>query len=225
MAVFKDLTGLEFGRLKVLSFSREVKSGKRYRKYWICKCDCGNEKEIRTDSLTSGFVKSCGCLKEEQNKINLIKNHSHKQSGKRLYHIWQGIKNRCLDVNNHRYSRYGGRGISICEEWLVPDNFFNWAFENGYEEHLTIDRIDNDRNYEPSNCRWTTAKEQNRNRSTNIKIEYEGKEITLVELSEITGISYGCLNARYNKGKRGYELIKPVLKYANTEVINQIAKG
>ena len=210
MAVFKDLTGKNFGRLEVLKLSREVKSGKRYRKYWLCKCECGNEKEIRTDSLTSGSVKSCGCLKEEQNKVNLIKNHSHKQSGKRLYYIWQGMKQRCFDVNNDRYLRYGGRGITVCEEWLTSNNFFNWALLNGYEENLTIDRIDNDGNYEPSNCKWSTIKEQCNNRSTNILVEYEGKEVTLKKLSEMLNISYGCLNARYRKGKRGNELIKPI---------------
>lgn len=212
MANFKDLTGERFGRLEVLGVARKVTSGKRERYYWACRCDCGNEKEVRTDCLTSGLVKSCGCLKKEQNKINLTANHRHKLSRTRLYQEWQSMKDRCLNPNIPCYERYGGRGISICDDWLYPDNFFNWAMTNGYDNSLTIDRIDNGGDYEPSNCRWVDIKTQCRNRRSNIIVEYEGQEMTLIEASEKSGINYGALTRRYHKGDRGEKLFRPILK-------------
>lgn len=104
----------------------------------------------------------------------------------------------------------GGRGIKVCDEWLIPDNFFSWALENGYNDNLQIDRIDNNGNYEPSNCRWVTVKENCRNRRSNIIVEYKGENMSLIELSEIVGIKYSTLRERYVKGKRGDDLIKPI---------------
>lgn len=173
MAKFLDLTGKTFGRLTILSFSKDVKSGNRNRKYWKCACECGNIAEIRTDSLTSGKVKSCGCIKKEQDLINLTDKYQfkpkYKIQNRRLYQIWRGMKRRCFDIKDKRYNRYGGRGITICNEWLNYDTFAEWALSNGYSSDLTIDRINNDGNYEPNNCKWSTAKEQALNRSTSIK--------------------------------------------------------
>ncbi|HFL2403586.1 TPA: hypothetical protein ACG3PH_001964 [Clostridioides difficile] len=214
MAKFLDITGKKFGRLRVIKFSKEIKSGKRNRKYWLCKCDCGNFKEIRTDSLTSGLVQSCGCLKKEQDKLNLTDKYQFKKKykvqNKRLYSIWKGIISRCTDKNNKRYNRYGERNIIVCDEWFCYDNFANWALSNGYSEKLTIDRINNEGNYESSNCRWVDIKTQCRNRSTNILVKHEEKEITLIELSEKTDISYSCLRSRYSKGLVGNKLIEKV---------------
>ena len=211
MAEFLDLTGSIFGRLKVIKMDRKVQSGKRERYYWNCVCECGKTKSVRTDCLTSGFVKSCGCLKKEQEKINLIKNHRHKMSGTRLYGIWQKMKDRCNNPNVLCYRRYGGRGIKICEEWELPDNFLEWAIKNGYADDLQIDRIDNNGNYSPNNCRWVTIKKNCRNRRNNIKIDYEGELITVMELSEILQMSYSCLFSRYKRGLRGEDLIKSVM--------------
>lgn len=173
MARFLDLTGQRFGRLEVISFSRDIKSGTRNRKYWNCVCDCGNAKEVRTDSLTSGNVKSCGCIKKEQDAINLTSEYGfkpkYKIQNRRLYQCWRGMKRRCFDAKDKRYYRYGGRGITVCNEWLDYDIFAKWALNNGYREDLTIDRINNDGNYEPSNCKWSTHKEQALNRSTSLK--------------------------------------------------------
>lgn len=213
MANFKDLTGERFGRLEVLGVARKVTSGKRERYYWACRCDCGNEKEVRTDCLTSGLVKSCGCLKKEQNKINLTANHSHKKSMTRPYHIWQKIKDRCQNPNIPCYKRYGGRGINICKEWLDPEKFMDWAMDNGYSDDLTIDRIDNNGDYEPKNCRWVDVKTQCRNRRSNIIVEYEGQEMTLIEASEKSGIAYATLNRRYHSGDRSDKLYRPVDKH------------
>lgn len=213
MAIFKDLTGNHFGMLTVIGIAEKRKSGNRERYYWDCKCQCGNHKQVRTDSLTKGLVKSCGCMKTEQDKINLVKNHRHKLSGTRLYHEWVGMKQRCENKNNKRYSDYGGRGIKVCDEWRnTPDAFFKWALSNGYNDNLTIDRINVNGDYEPSNCRWIDLKGQCRNRRSNIYVNYNGKEITLIELSELTGISYSVLNARYKRGDRNERLYRSVYK-------------
>ena len=219
MAKFLDLTGQRFGKLTVIKFSKDVQSGNRKRKYWLCQCDCGNTKEVRTDSLTSGNVKSCGCLHIENSYKNLTDKYRFKPKyeiqNKRLYHIWNGMKHRCYNLEDKKYYRYGGRGISICDEWLNFDNFAKWSLNNGYADNLSIDRINNDGNYEPSNCRWTNNKQQCRNRRTNIKTQYNGKEMTLIEISEITNIPYVTLNDRYHRGDRGDRgdrLIRPVRK-------------
>ena len=190
-----DKTGEKFGRLTVLRMS-DKKSGRKT--YWVCQCECGNIKEVRSDCL--GVVNSCGCLKKEQDKVNLEANHRHKFSGTRLYNEWQGIKKRCIDKTNKRYKDYGGRGITICSEWLVPDNFFEWAIKNGYNDSLTIDRIDNDGNYEPSNCRWVDNKTQSNNRRSNILINYSGKIQTLKQWCEELNINYKRSCDRYKRG-------------------------
>lgn len=200
MARFRDLTGERFGRLTVEGVSKKVRSGKRERYYWKCQCDCGNEKEVRTDCLTKGLVKSCGCMKKEQDRINLTKFHRHKLSHSKLWDAYYSMKSRCYDKMDKRYSDYGGRGIKVCEEWLNSfDAFAKWSFENGFANHLQIDRIDNNGNYEPLNCRWVTRKENCRNRRSNVLIEYNGEMVTLVEFAEKTSIPYKTAYSRYRK--------------------------
>lgn len=117
----KDLTGQKYGMLITLERDHSVKSRKAH---WVVECECGTIKTVRGDSLQAGRVKSCGCLKKKQDKKNLSANHSHKQSGTRLYGIWQGMKKRCYNPKDLRFHRYGGRGIEICEDWLDFNNFF-----------------------------------------------------------------------------------------------------
>lgn len=194
---YNDLTGKKFGRLTVIGLDDERSSRRTY--FW-CKCDCGNIKSVRSDSLLSGKIRSCGCLKKEQDRINLEANHSHKMSGTRIYYIWQGMKKRCYNPHDARYDRYGGRGITVCDEWKTDFSaFYNWAMKNGYSEELTIDRIDNDKGYIPENCRWATEKEQDNNRSTNIKIKIGNSERTLMEWCEIFKLDYRKINARYKR--------------------------
>ena len=202
----KDLAGQVFNRLKVIEIDEVLSTRKTF---WVCECICGNKKTVRSDSLQDGTVKSCGCLKKEQDRKNLEANHSHKMSKTRIYQELQGMKSRCLNVDNKRYEHYGGRGIKVCDEWLESfESFRDWAFKNGYSSILTIDRINNDGNYEPGNCRWVDNKTQCNNRSSNIIIKYKDEDLTMKQVSEITGISYSLLNSRYIRGDRNERLLR-----------------
>ena len=195
-----DLTGKKFGKLEVIGVHD---TGSR-KTYYVCQCDCGNIKVVRADALISGATKSCGCIKKEHDKINLTANHKHKMSGTRIYETWQDMKRRCYNKQNARYDRYGGRGITVCDEWLNNfQSFYDWAISNGYSDDLTIDRIDNDGNYEPSNCRWSTAKEQCNNRGSNINITIGNATKSLMCWCEIFNVDYKKVHARYQRN--GYE--------------------
>ncbi|KAJ76039.1 hypothetical protein M222_0742 [Enterococcus faecalis AZ19] len=196
----KDLTNRRFGRLTALKLS-EKRSGRKT--FWDCVCDCGNTKTVRTDSLKSGAIQSCGCLKKEQNKINLPKGQGRLEHGlarERIYHIWLGMIKRCENEEDSHFSSYGGRGIKVCKEWHDVVMFTSWAIVNGYRDDLTIDRTDVDGNYEPSNCRWVTMKEQANNKRNNLFFEYNGKVQTLKQWSEELGIPYGTLSNRVGLG-------------------------
>lgn len=196
MSKCKNLIGQKFGRLTVIGLS-ERQSRKTY---WVCQCDCGNISEHRSDGLLNGSIKSCGCYKREISAENVSKNHTHKQSGTRLYQIWQGLKGRCYDINDKRYERYGGRGITVCDEWKNDfTSFYRWAIDNGYDETLTIDRINNNGNYEPSNCRWATFKEQANNRSSNIHYKIGNVTKSLSEWCELFGLPSSTILARYSR--------------------------
>ncbi|MGH1280534.1 hypothetical protein [Bacillus basilensis] len=196
----KDYTGKRYGKLSVVS--REVKNN---RSYYKCLCDCGEYVITRSDSLTSGKTKSCGCLSVETNR----KVHSkHKDSNTRLYRIYQKMRNRCNDPKNYRFTRYGGRGITVCDEWKNDyESFKKWALEHGYNDKLTIDRINNDGNYEPNNCRWTDVKTQSNNTSRNKYIEYKGETKTLVQWCEELNYSYSSTRNMIAKGDKTIEEI------------------
>ena len=158
-----ELSGKHFGRLTVVERDGSDKKGDSL---WLCKCDCGNEAIVRGYLLKNGKTQSCGCLLHEAIiKNNHLLKRTHGETRTRLYHIWSGIKERCLNKNSKHYPDYGGRGITICVEWKsCYENFRNWSRQHGYTDKLTIDRINNDGSYEPDNCRWTTMSVQNSNR-------------------------------------------------------------
>lgn len=226
--MIKDLKGRIFGRLEVIEFDREKTKRKAY---WKCKCICGNITSTRGDRLQSNRVKSCGCYKSEIDAIKVQKNHKHKMSGTPIYTRWVGIKERCYNKNSNCYYRYGGRGITICNEWKNDFmNFYNWCINNGYKKNLSIDRIDNSKGYSPENCRFATNKMQCNNRRTNIILEYNNKKFTIKELSELSGLSIKTLHNRHAIGNKLPEIIRPFnTKRSNfkdyTEVNYLISKG
>ncbi len=198
-----DLIGQSFGNLSVIGRAENTKQGKRR---WICRCACGKvkEKPVTSFDLKSGKVKSCGCLYFSSNK-NRTKTHGMTNS--RIYRIWLAMRSRCLYSKNIEYKNYGGRGITVCEKWKNSfQAFYDWAMSNGYEEHLTIDRIDSNGNYEPSNCRWATMKEQQNNRRNNRIVNYKNKKYKPAELAVILNTSVETLLWRINHGWEEDEL-------------------
>ena len=183
----EDLTFNRYGRL-VVEGVHDVKeyTGKnghitRVVK-WLCKCDCGNEVVVDGGELKRGQAKSCGCLRKE--KTASLK-RTHGESKTRLYSIWLGVKNRCANPNATSYKWYGAKGVSVCDEWLSYEPFRDWALNNGYSENLSLDRIDPYGNYEPSNCRWATMKEQRNNQRSYPAREYPGKAVMCIETGEV----------------------------------------
>jgi len=192
-----DITGQKFGRLTAIKREGSNSDGKAL---WLCKCDCGNKVIVVGKSIRNGHTKSCGCLSVDRTRSMGKSNLKHGDSKSRLYNVWRGILKRCNNPNNHAYENYGGRGIKICEQWEHSyEKFMKWSFENGYEEGLSIDRIDNDGNYEPSNCRWVTASEQSRNKRDNVLITYKGKTYCMTDWAKIIGINVDTLWRRINE--------------------------
>lgn len=162
MRPLQDLTGKRFGKLTVI---RRYGTDRYKRVIWLCRCDCGNETIAAGTPLKNGHKKSCGCYKYEATFI-----HGFANKGNRLYNIWDKMNYRCVNVNYHRYKDYGGRGIKVCNEWKNSFVIFrDWALSNGYADNLTLDRIDVNGNYEPSNCRWITNAEQQKNKRNSKK--------------------------------------------------------
>lgn len=187
---FIDLTGQVFERLTVISFEKRVNRVSLFN----CICICGNTKLLSSNTLLMGKTKSCGCLKKE---IMSKTKSTHTKTKHPLYTIWCAMKRRCYNQNVKDYPNYGGRGISVCDKWLndfqafYDDMFFN------YDKGLTIERINNNGNYEVSNCKWVSRKIQNRNKRTVNKIEIDGEFKCLSEWAEIYKINLKTVSNRF----------------------------
>ena len=213
MAKIKDLTGQKFGKLTAI---KPVGKSKHGNYCWLCKCDCGNEKVIASASLLNGGTKSCGCLLISARIENIKKANGfyHGHNKKRLHRIYRCMIYRCTNPKSKDFNYYGGRGITVCEEWKSSyESFEKWAFSHGYDENAkqgecTLDRIDVNGNYEPSNCRWVTMIEQSNNKSCNITITLDNETLTLKQWSEILDLNYHTLHKRYKAGKSPEEILR-----------------
>lgn len=191
----KDLTGQIFGDLKVI---KRMENNSRGDSKWLCECTCGNTKVILRNSLISGRTKSCGCGMLAALEKGRYSMRTHGMSKSRLYGIWCGIKKRTSESADVRHKKdYFEREIRVCEEWADSfEKFQEWALENGYNDKLTIDRINNDGNYEPKNCRWADNKTQANNKRSNRVYEYKGEKLNISQLSEKYNINYSLLRER-----------------------------
>ena len=208
-----DLTGQKFGKLTALYPVPD----KTHRARWHCVCECGNEKDVLQQNLSNGHVRSCGCVHSDVNREKISRynsslgRESHHETKTRLYRIWIGIKSRCLVETASNYQNYGGRGIRVCDEWVHSYNAFSeWAMQNGYDDSLTIDRIDPDGDYCPANCRWVTMSVQEFN-----------KRMSSKNTSGTTGVSYNKAMKKWiayirKDGKQhylgGYDCIDDAIK-------------
>lgn len=187
---FIDLTNKRFGKLIALN---PIKISNKYS--WECICDCGNKKTILSSNLIRGISNTCGCGKVKIGE----KTRKHGMTKTRIFKIWAGIRKRCTNPKCFSYPLYGGRGISVSKDWDEFINFYN-DMKNGYSDNLSLDRINPNGNYEKSNCRWATSKQQNRNRRNNKMIECDGQIKPLAEWSEISNINSSLILARINNG-------------------------
>lgn len=185
----KDLTGKRFGRLTVI--------GRVPKFEWRCVCDCGTERVIHRSRLLSGSSKSCGCLRRELRRAAMT---THGQRSTREYRVWGGMKNRCFNANNKNFGSYGARGITVCERWR--DSFAAFLEDMGRPPSAShqIDRINNDGNYEPGNCRWAMPAENSRNRRSTVVITYDGVTKAASEWANDLGMNRHAILDRLKKG-------------------------
>lgn len=217
----KNLVGQKFGRLTVTEW---LPPNERHCKQfaWKCVCECGKEVITSTWKLTNGDIKSCGCLKAER-MGNL--NKKYKYSNKRLYSVYKALLDRINNPESREYHNYGGRGITVFEGWLGDngyDNFAEWAFANGYDKdakrgECTLDRIDTNGNYTPSNCRWVSNDIQQNNRRDCIPITFLGETKTMMEWSRLLNVPYSFMNWRMSLSDNKRTMVECLREYANSK--------
>lgn len=213
MSVQIDMTGQKFGRLTVIAHAYYDSTS--HQSIWKCQCSCGKITYVNRSNLIRGMTKSCGCYNIES--LKRCKTHGF-NSKDRLYRIWSGIKSRCYNKFVKIFDRYGGRGIKMCDEWKNDFMAFReWAISTEYNDNLSIDRIDNDGDYCPENCRWATRIIQCNNRRTNVFITYNGEVHTLAEWSRITGIKELTLASRKRNGWTDKECIEVPVSQENNQ--------
>lgn len=203
-----DLTGKRFGRLTVIQRGEALG---RKGVYWLCLCDCGNKCTILGNALVTSHTTSCGCYSKEVSKRAKIHGLCHTKE----HAIWKAVRQRCNDKNASNYYRYGGRGIKVCPEWDNFQNFYAWCKESGFKEGLTIDRINNDGDYSPANCRWVDKITQGNNKSNNRKVFYKGELLSLMQIERLTGIDHRTIGFRLNSGWATEQAVETAPKYGN----------
>ena len=195
-----SIIGKKFGRLTVIGFSETVSGGCK-QVAWDCKCDCGNVVYgKRPRAIKNGTLKSCGCLKKEQDRHNLGESRiTHGMTDTRLYSIWSSMKRRCYNTHEAAYLHYGGKGVKVCDEWLDFKSFYDWAIHNGYADDLTIERIDIDKDYCPENCTWITLAMQTHNKGDTRKVNLNGEVMPLKTACEALGLPYKAVHLRITR--------------------------
>lgn len=199
----RDLTGQVFGHLTAIELGPKLKPTPGA--WWLCQCDCGATKSIRSSDLTGGKVRSCGC-KHQELKSAALKKHGAKRT--RTYRIWCAMKTRCGNPNSDSYKRYGGRGITVCQEWELFENFL--ADMGECSEGMSIDRIDNDKGYFPGNCRWATKLQQANNTRANVKIKHGGRTLTRSEWERSLGLGATTIRGRLRRGLSLADALQPI---------------
>lgn len=208
--------GQKFNDLTVVGFEHKTSSNGKHRWCWKLKCECGKDIVASPYKVINGKIKSCGCAKAERCR-NMTEKYrlKHGGRGERLYHIWRGMKMRCLVETSKDYKRWGGRGIKMCDEWVKDYVAFRtWAHNNGYNESLSLDRIDVNGDYCPDNCRWATTKDQSRNKANTLYVNYRGENKPLADLCDERGYKYKTVYGRifHNGWSVEDALTIPVLK-------------
>ena len=202
--------GQRYGRLTVIGIGDpKYTVGGHKEATAICQCDCGNIVTVRIQAIASGNTTSCGCFRHER---MVQHNSTHGLSKHKLYRVWSAMKDRCDRPGCAAYVNYGNRGIRVCDDWANNfDVFYAWAMANGYQDGLTVDRIDNNRGYEPENCRFITRATQNRNRRYCHVITYGGETKTLSEWSRIYRFDRECFRNQVAKGKSEAEVLADII--------------
>lgn len=192
---FNDLTGNRYGRLLVIKRAPNRKSGKIKVVCWECICECGNIKIVAAKHISKGSTRSCGCLSAECLPPRMI---THGMTNTRTYTSHEGMMARCYKRNDVGYFRYGGRGIKVCDRWHDFESFIADMGER--PDNTSLDRIDNNKNYEPGNCRWATSEQQMNNTRANVRITFSGKSLTVAQWARELGINERTLRSRVRKG-------------------------
>ena len=205
MPNFIDRTGQRFGRLTALRRGPDRQwPSSRPTPTWTCLCDCGKTVTVDGVHLTSGRTKSCGCLNEIQRREN---GKTHGRCNTTEHVIWRSMIQRCTNPKSPAYAIYGGRGVPVCDRWRAFENFY--ADMGPRPADMTLDRRDNNGPYSPENCRWATKEQQARNKSTTRLIEFQGRKVSLAELSELSGVPYTRLLGRLQRGYADEDLLRP----------------
>lgn len=201
MSKMKDLAGQRFGELTVLN---RIENDRYGRAQWQCRCNCGNLTNVASGNLVSGHTSSCGCMEALNRERMGSRNKRHGKYGTSIYGVWNAIIQRCCNPNQSSFKNYGGRDIQVCDEWKTFDLFYEWAKQSGYVDvaargECTIERIDVNGDYCPTNCKWVNMQEQANNKRNNHRLLYDGECKTLAQWARSLNIPYDCLKQRINR--------------------------